>query len=407
VLQNHKLIDSTTAELYGRDDYSEVHNLAAEDTVTHDAMRARVRAMAQSWTEEEGLAGDADLSAERLAQLEALGYVTGGDQPTDDPGFDAGLPDPVGRLPVLREVEEIRQLLQKGEREEALAGLDDLLSREPGLSEAASMRAMVLTRMDRLDEAQAAYEAMIDPDRPSANVETSLAHLALMRQDPQTALLHLDRALTHDPSLPIAWVSYLQTLAMWGSPVDLELALTRAEEQVPHLVEVQVMRGVLVFQSGDAAGAEALFEQALERDPSQGMANHHLGLIARKSGRDAAAEAYLLEEVRLTASALQSRRVLVDLYASQKRYEEELAQLDFILANSRGDILSMHFRAQALFNLRRFEESRVAVDRCLVADPTYAKCTMLLANVLSKQGDKEKAQETYEEALDQVGRQKP
>ena len=119
------------------------------------------------------------------------------------------------------------------------------------------------------------------------------------------------------------------------------------------------------------------------------------------------AESALLDEVSLHAPALPSRRVLVELYAEQKRYEEQLSQLEQIAAKEPPHPLTAHSQAQALYNLKRFGEARTAVDRCLALAPTYPACVMLLANVLHKQGEPEEAQKVYREALALVNQKPP
>ena len=60
--------------------------------------------------------------------------------------------------------------------------------------------------------------------------------------------------------------------------------------------------------------------------------------------------------------------------------------------------LTLHARAQALFNLGRFGEADQAVDVCMQAAPTYPECALLKANTLSKTGRKEAAVAMFEQA---------
>ena len=130
-------------------------------------------------------------------------------------------------------------------------------------------------------------------------------------------------------------------------------------------------------------------------------------MCLRAQGEAGGAEDLLLDEIRLHLPALPSRRALVEIYARQKRYDEQLAQLDRVIAIEPPNVLSLHARAQALFNLKRYPESRSAIEASRAAAPTYPHCVMLFANVLDKLGEKERAVEVYHEALAMVGQAPP
>ncbi|MEZ4238013.1 MAG: hypothetical protein R3F59_18085 [Myxococcota bacterium] len=124
-----------------------------------------------------------------------------------------------------------------------------------------------------------------------------------------------------------------------------------------------------------------------------------LALAALQRDDDRAAEDALLEEVAGYPPALPARRALVALYADQRRYAEQLAQLDAVAAAEPPAVDTMHSRAQALFNLGRYDEAEAAVAACRRFDPRYAACAMLEANVHDKLGRPEQAQRSYREAL--------
>ena len=117
--RRHKLIDSTTPELYDAWDMPEREDLASTQATQLSAHRAALSTATEAMVTDPGAAGRAELDQERLEQLAALGYIT----TTVEEGTPTeGLPDPVTQLPMLKEVEKARSLLQGGDLVAAHAG---------------------------------------------------------------------------------------------------------------------------------------------------------------------------------------------------------------------------------------------------------------------------------------------
>lgn len=399
-----RLIDSTTPELYGRDDLAEVADLAAVQPGRVGALQAQIAAMAEAMTPMQGVAGEADRSAERLAQLEALGYVTGVAAETSGDGFGAGLPDPVARLPSLAEMERARAALQADQAEEAEAAARALVAREPGLLEARTLLANALARQGELEEAIALMRA-VEAEVPSSGARVMLGNMHLELGDLPEALRLFDDALRLDPYLASAVASRLRALFLAGDLDALERALQEARATLPDLAEITAYEGLLLQLRGEDAAAEPLLRAALAREPGQPLLRHALGLIARKRGQDDEAETLLLDEVALNPPALGSRRVLVEIYAGQKRYDEQLAQLEVLSRLGPPDLLTIQSVAQARYNLARYPEALEAVDAALTLSPRYPAAMMLKANVLKRLGRAEEAEQAYHAALKLAGQE--
>ena len=132
VTDTHKLIDSTTPEVYAESDTDEGVNLALDEPQLTRSLQAQMDKFAAASGAEVESTPTVGLSPEQVRQLEALGYLTG--EPAAGPvPFRGELPDPVSHLTVLGEVEDARASLQAGEIETALMRLDALLSRYPDL----------------------------------------------------------------------------------------------------------------------------------------------------------------------------------------------------------------------------------------------------------------------------------
>jgi len=399
----HKLLDSTTPELYERLDLAEQHDLAAAEPVRLEEMRGRLDALSEQMVPSEHTADRAELSSERIAQLQALGYLTGG-APTTEP--EASLPDPVARLPMLRRMEASRMAVQGGDLAKAQAQLESILAEDPGLMPTRLLLAQVHQQRGDLDGAQALLEEAVAL-RDSTQTELPLAMVLLQKGDTERALDLLAKVLETDPYLTLAWVPYLQTLLGLGRVDDVQGGLTRARLLMPTAPFVLAMDGVLAAQAGDFPHAEPLLVNALEADPALPLTNYWLGIIAKQRGDDAAAETYFLAEVSLSGTALRARRELVALYARNGRYLQQLEALKEIREMEPPNGLTQLAFGQALFNLGRYEESREEVGRCRALEPLNADCALLQANVYDKLGDHDRAVETYHEALALAGQEPP
>jgi Flp pilus assembly protein TadD len=103
----------------------------------------------------------------------------------------------------------------------------------------------------------------------------------------------------------------------------------------------------------------------------------------------------LEEELRLFPPALPTRRVLVEIYAGQKRYDEQLAQLEIIRGREAPSPETLHSVAQAQFNLKKYPDAEKTVNACRALAPRYPGCALLEANVLKKLGRDAEAQAAY------------
>lgn len=394
---SHKYIDSTTPELYARTDLGETEDLATADPETADKMARMLDIFVGRLEPREAVAGQVSLSAERMAQLEALGYVTALLELPESAGEP--LPDPVRRMPVLQDLQLARMALQSDDPAEAERLVDTVIEREPTLYEARILRGTILWRQGRLDEALTALQT-VEAERPSTSTQALLGSLLLHMDRVDESRVMLEAVVRTDPYLANAWASYLHALLLTGDLSRLEIEAARARTLLPYCPEAIGMEGMLLAMRGDFAEAEPTLREAIELNPNQPFAHHALGTALRARGDFVEAEALFHEEVKRFPGAVETRRMLVELYAEQGRYDEQLEQLENIASLERPSVLTMHSRAQCLFNLRRFDESKTAVDECRAAAPGYPACAMLEANVLKKLGRDAEAEAAFRHAVE-------
>jgi tetratricopeptide (TPR) repeat protein len=249
-----------------------------------------------------------------------------------------------------------------------------------------------------LDAALAAAQELAGI-RDSSGSRALLGAIHVQRGEMAEGLAQMRAAIEMDPYLATAWLPYLHTLINMG---DLDAARREHERAVgllPETPDLLVVKGRLLLASDRLVEAESALREALKRNAETPMANETLGALYAQKGDQMTAERYYLAEVEILPDSLSSRRALVGLYANQRRYDEQLAQLEVVMALEPPAPLSHQSRAQALFNLGRYEEAKEWVDQCRALAPTFPGCAMLEANVLSKLGDEVGAQEAYRRAL--------
>lgn len=394
VTNDHKLIDSTTPELYARADVRERTDLSEDEPTVLTTIQDRLDGMVGAMEPAPG-ATRADMSPERVAQLEALGYLT---TTTTQGPVTEGLPDPVTQLPVLAKLEKARRAFRDGDMVVARVAIDEALVADPRLVETRILAANLLWREGKLDEAYAAM-AVLEAERPGSQTKAMMGSLKLKMGAPIEAAMLLQEALAIDPYLANAWTAYLHALVLSNDP-RLGAEAARARSHLPDSAVAIGIAGVAQAIQGRFGPAELLLTDALVRDPNQPFVNHALGLTLRARGEPLQAETFFDEELRLFPPALASRRALVELYASQKRYEEQLTQLGVLREKEAPNPETLHSIAQALFNVKRYPESSAVVDECRLLAPRYAGCALLEANVLKKLGRDEEARAAYALAME-------
>jgi tetratricopeptide (TPR) repeat protein len=321
------LLHSTTPELYARADVTQATDLAPSDPAALEGMEGRLAALLAGMkpVAPDAGAGHVAVDAERIAALEALGYLTGvSTKGRDAAGAPvAGLPDPGKRLPVLREVEAAEQAYRRGDLATARTTAEAAVAADPGLVETQMLLASIRWRQGAPEEALRIVTA-VDAQLPTAETRHLLGLLQLQLGHPEEAARLLGDAVARDPYLAAAAEVHLQTLLVLEDLPGLLAAADRARAALPDSAVVMGMAGVAKALAGDFAAAGPLLVEAVRREPGQPFVHHALGLVAEDAGEADQAEAAFREEIRRFPPATASRRALAALQA--RRSAGPLAQ---------------------------------------------------------------------------------
>jgi tetratricopeptide (TPR) repeat protein len=171
----------------------------------------------------------------------------------------------------------------KGDLARAVAQFQAWAAREPRSIAAHTMVALLLERLNRLDEAKSAYERVLDLNPHAAVAANNLA-----------------------------WITAEQ-----GGNLDQATDLAQmAKSQAPDQPAFNDTLGWIYFKKNLAQESVPLFRQSLEKDPENALTNYHLGMAYAKLGEDSKAITSLKRALSLDpnlSAAADARRALAEL----------------------------------------------------------------------------------------------
>lgn len=357
-----KYISSTEPELYDlAADPGEQHNLIALQADVAEAMRGalleRFAAMVP------GEAGVAELDADALAKLAALGYVAGGGQDLgDEVVLTGGLGDPKAMLPDLEEASRTLTLIKARQYTAAIANLERLCVRFPKSRELsyalgtsyifverledavrqlartleidpahrAALESMgdALAKLDRWDEARQHYAAVLALHPGDASV--AVKHAIALRELGQTEAARAALAeITRSAPDALDARNQLAALAVGAGKIDDALGEYRAVLTAdPRNVEANRELGVLLLSRGDFAAAAEHLRAAVAGAPQDGRALNHLGIALARLGDIAAAKAVFGEAMKLPEFAAEAHYNMGVALSGEQRHAEALSEYE-------------------------------------------------------------------------------
>jgi Flp pilus assembly protein TadD len=197
------------------------------------------------------------------------------------PGESGGLVIPAGD-PRLQDLTFLRSLppsadvdiaignvfLAGGELDSALVAYRSATERNPDSFEAWNYLGICLARMDRFDEADAAYHRALDLDAFTAETHINIGNLHYRRGDLEHAETEYRLAAAIDSTDVRIWLNLGMVLAQQGEENRAILAYKRAEKVDPTGAEAPEQLGWIYYDRELYKGALECWTRALARDPS-------------------------------------------------------------------------------------------------------------------------------------------
>jgi len=278
-----KYIRAPKPELYDlAQDPGETTNVIA----AHPAEVRELEAQLNAASGADGKVRTAASDPKTMRQFKSLGYLAASSQQEFE--LTGKGTDPKDRIEVLRLLHFAVQAERGTPPSRQVSMLRQAVALDPANPLLYSHLGDLYSRAGRQDDAFKLYQDAVKKGIRTAWLYSRLGQMYLRRGNPQEAIAHFESAATMNPhdydSLENLAVAYKQTGRIDDAEAMLKMILKSGEEYAPAYNEL----GMISFQKGDRAAAQAYFEKAARLEPS-----YHLNLarLYRMAGENAKARA--------------------------------------------------------------------------------------------------------------------
>lgn len=268
-----------------------------------------------------------------------------------------------------------------------------------GDAHAALAQAHAHHQAGRLDEARAAYEALLAREPDNFDAAHLLAVLALQSARPQEAVQFARRAIHAQPQDANAHNTLGEACRAAGAFADAESAYRQAIALGPKIFGAHVNLGHLLRQLGRGAEALDWYAAAVSLHPELPDTHIHLGDALAAQGRNRDAAAAFRSALERNADSASAHAGLGNTLLVLGEGDEALAACKRALA-LRPDLAVMHFYAANALRAKGFAAEAIAAYRAAIErDPRLVEAHNNLGNVFRHQGRTQEALVCYEQAL--------
>lgn len=317
-------------------------------------------------------------------------------------------------------------LYQRGQNEQALQVLDELLTESAEHAEAHLLRGFVLGDMGRHEAALVAARTAARLDPRLETVQGDLLLDGSSQESVAQAVMQVegDGALArHGLGLAFRQRGYFREARR-----EFDRALEQGEDErlVQHaLAELDLLdglsseaqqrydrllesaesarlwneHGVALHQGGKVEAAAESYRRALRLDPRHALAYNNLGVALADRGDAQAAREALLRATELDPTLVLARVNLARWAVLHGEAYEALTLLREVVAFHPREAEAWHVLGVVLRQVGRPEDARDALVQAIEHRPTHAEARYVLAEVLSSLGDDEGAARETEGAL--------
>jgi len=274
--------------------------------------------------------------------------------------------------------------------------IEDPLARDKGL-------AYFLVELERFAEAEAAARRLIDAYPDQSVGYTLLGYVVYRRYrltDPSRLTLAFEmsqKAYEVDPEDAVARCAYGIALVESGQ-LEAGIAMLRsAIEREPRLGLAHDFLGTALEREGRVEEAIEAYERALAVSPGDPDSNAHLGLLHLRRGAVERAGPFLVRAVEADPTNLHARIGHAGYLAASGDPEEAVLSLREIVRAAPSYPVAREMLARALEEAGQVEEAAAEL-RALVRMTPDARFYVLLADLFSRNGDRQAAAANLEKA---------
>ncbi len=394
-----KYVHSPDPELYNvAEDDLELVNLIRSEPDRAAAMKAALRQLiAESPEPPAGRASSQAVDSIDLARLEALGYISSGDEEITAAfaeGSELDHFEPVGENP--RKHLELIELnvitmgaINKQDFPVAEQMCRRLLELDPDNPQHLKRLGDVILAQERHEEALETFRralALAPQDKNIRSVLGPIGWILLRQGDNEEALEHFRLAQKNNPE---EFRPYLGSAAIHLAEEDYAAAAAAYEsaaERIPFDPFTWVRMAMAYKFAGDLEKAEERLRYVLEREPQMTEARLQLGNVLERAGREAEATEQFEQAAREADEPGRAYRLLGVLHSNQRDHEAARDAFEQAIAADPDNADGHYNLGTTQIRLSRPDEAIESFRRATEINPAFGQAWYGLARTLQNNG---------------------
>jgi len=261
---------------------------------------------------------------------------------------------------------DARRLMQQGKYDQAIAQLQELSAKDPGLK----------------------------------GLPHELGTAYYKKGDYMKAVESLKAALEQDPhdneAVQLLGLSYYLS----GRPAEAIPMLEKVQTWYPRAnVDASYILGLCYIQTKDYPHARSAFAKMFDVPPESAPAYLFTARMLFRQEFDPIAEEYAQKAVALDPKLPLAHFLLGELYLFKSRVPESIAEFQKELAINPGDAAAYYKLADAYSRIQKFDDAERLLQRSIWLDATSTGPYILMGKVLEKKGEPELAVRSLRHAL--------
>jgi len=226
-----------------------------------------------------------------------------------------------------------------------------------------------------------------------------LARKSFERRNFEEAMTYLDQATDARPGFADLWLTKSKVAKALGKADLAKECVENSLEINPNFGGAIVMRGVLLYKSGDRSAGFTEIERGIDMDPRLDTRDWQSGKVLHESGDfDKALSEF--EQIHPQGGDVNDLVAKGDELARKGMWKEaeEMFGLATEMAPQYADIRGRHGQSQ--MELGELTEAAQSFQRAIAINPEYSEAFALLGVVLRRQGEEENAMAAFRQALE-------
>lgn len=259
-------------------------------------------------------------------------------------------------------------------------------------------QALALHKLGQLDQAQAAYQNVLDQDPKQITALHLMGMLRRQQRQFQAALDLFDQALTIDPNYSPALSSRGSVLRDLGRPQEALVSYEKALALNPNSPELHTNRGTALRDLKRTQEAVACYDRALALKPQYMQAHYNRGNALRDLERHDEAIASYSSALALQPNNMAALRNRGNVFLDLKKPELALSDYAQVLKIKPDCAETLNNQGAALQDLKRPHEALACYAKSLAINPDYPEALNNRANTLRYLNRLEEALNDYTRA---------